>query len=237
MSDVKKFGGFSTRTGFTPIPNPFFSAVLQDIQSLSELKVMLYIFWKLYRKKGYPKFITYSELRGDQSLLLGLKGTGTPEEELQLSLKAAVNRGILLHLEIDRDGELEELYFTNNEQGRKAIIQIESGEIQLGKMVRIEPASTKERPNIFALYEQHIGLLTPLIAEDLMEAEKLYPASWIEDAFREAVVINKRSWRYISRILERWTSEGKDYGTTRGSSKEDIKPKEYLQKYGHLTKK
>ena len=32
-------------------------------------------------------------------------------------------------------------------------------------------------------------------ADELREAENLYPASWIEDAFREAVEQNKRSWR------------------------------------------
>ncbi|MBT9163089.1 MAG: hypothetical protein DDT27_01658 [Dehalococcoidia bacterium] len=76
-----------------------------------------------------------------------------------------------------------------------------------------------------------------MIAEDLKEAEKLYPASWIEDAFRESVRLNKRNWRYISRILERWASRGKDYGTARESPKEDISPKEYIQKYRHLTRK
>jgi DnaD/phage-associated family protein len=74
-----------------------------------------------------------------------------------------------------------------------------------------------QRPNIFVLYEQNIGPLTPLLAEELMEAEDTYPLPWIEDAFREAVELNKRSWRYIQRILERWAAEGKtDEGTRRG---------------------
>jgi len=237
MNDKKLFGGFSKGSGFTPIPNPFFSTVLPGIQDLAELKVTLYIFWALYRKKGYPKFIRYSELRGDQALMLSIKGSGSAEEELNRGLEMAVSRGTLLRLGINRDGEWEQLYFVNNEQSRKAVVLIESGEIQLGGMVIIEPASTEEKPNIFALYEQHIGLLTPMIAEDLKEAEKLYPASWIEDAFKESVVLNKRSWRYISRILERWASEGKDYGTIRKSPQKDISPKEYIRMYGHLTKK
>ena len=40
-----------------------------------------------------------------------------------------------------------------------------------------------DRPNIFALYEQNIGLLTPLIAEDLKDAINHYPEEWIEAAF------------------------------------------------------
>jgi len=78
-----------------------------------------------------------------------------------------------------------------------------------------------ERPNIFALYEQNIGLLQPLIAEELREAEKTYPAAWIEEAFKIAVERNARNWRYIKAILERWTREGKDDGAPKRGSKED----------------
>jgi DNA replication protein len=91
--------------------------------------------------------------------------------------------------------------------------------------------------NIFALYEQNIGIITPMIAEELKEAEKIYPRQWIEDAFKEAVALNKRSWRYIARILERWASEGKDSG----EHKRDIEkgsPDKYVKgKYGHLVKR
>ena len=51
-----------------------------------------------------------------------------------------------------------------------------------------------------------------MVAEELREAERTYPPNWIEDAFREAVELNKRNWRYIRRILERWAAEGKDDG-------------------------
>jgi DNA replication protein len=66
-----------------------------------------------------------------------------------------------------------------------------------------------ERPNIFVLYEQNIGLLSPLIAEELKEAADRYPAEWIEAAFREAVLYNKRNWKYIRAILRRWETEGR----------------------------
>ncbi len=68
---------------------------------------------------------------------------------------------------------------------------------------------TCDRPNIFILYEQNIGLLTPPIADELRQAEQTYPAGWIEEAFREAVSLNKRSWRYIRAILERWRTQGR----------------------------
>ena len=68
---------------------------------------------------------------------------------------------------------------------------------------------TCSRPDIFVLYEQNIGLLTPPIADELRQAEQTYPAGWIEEAFREAVALNKRSWRYIHAILERWRTQGR----------------------------
>ena len=66
-----------------------------------------------------------------------------------------------------------------------------------------------ERPNIFVLYEQNIGLLSPLIADQLRDAAEQYPQEWIEAAFREAVQHNKRKWSYISAILRRWETEGR----------------------------
>ena len=66
-----------------------------------------------------------------------------------------------------------------------------------------------ERPNIFVLYEQNIGLLTPMIASQLEDAADHYPADWIEAAFNEAVQRNKRNWKYINAILRRWETEGR----------------------------
>ena len=66
-----------------------------------------------------------------------------------------------------------------------------------------------ERPNIFTLYEQNIGLLAPLVAEELRDAGERYPWDWIEAAFREATQQNKRKWSYIRAILKRWETDGK----------------------------
>jgi len=58
-------------------------------------------------------------------------------------------------------------------------------------------------------------LLSPILADELRDAEESYPASWIEDAFRIAVAQNVRKWRYIQAILERWSTEGREDGTSR----------------------
>jgi len=94
-----------------------------------------------------------------------------------------------------------------------------------------------ERPNVYTLYEQNIGLLTPIVAEKLQEAEGHYPVEWINAAFEEAVLNNKRNWRYIERILERWTVEGRQSGKDRGSVEQSLDLDKYTKgKYAFLFK-
>lgn len=65
-----------------------------------------------------------------------------------------------------------------------------------------------DRPNIFVVYEQNIGMLTPMIAEDLNDWLDTVPEDWIEAAIKIASQANKRSMRYISGILKRCNDEG-----------------------------
>ena len=150
----------------------------------------------------------------------------------------AKGRGTILHLILDRDGALEDVYFINTESDRRVVAKIQSGELDLpGLKAKGQPypgGETEPSPDIFTLYEQNIGMLTPMIAEELKEAEKLYPEGWIRDAIKEAVNQNKRKWSYISAILERWSAEGKSDGTYRRDSKKTDPDKYIKQKYGHI---
>ncbi len=233
---MKPFPGFPQRMRFTPLPNLFFSQLLPKIDDLAELKVTLHLFWMLYGKRGYPKFVTYGELLGDRVLMMSVG----PEAALRSGLEGAVRRGTIIRLTLERDGKLEQLYFQNTEGDREARAKIERGEIELGALPLKEPfwesPETGEQLNIMTLYEENIGMLTPMIAEELKDAERLYPVSWIEDAFREAVSRNKRSWKYIEAILKRWSSEGKEHGAPGRDSKEDTE-KYFKGRYGHLVKR
>ncbi|MBM4461879.1 MAG: DnaD domain protein [Chloroflexi bacterium] len=232
------FRGFPPRLSFTPIPNLFFARLLPEMDSLAEVKLVLHIFWRLYQKRGALKFVTYKELVADKTLRVGRDEAGDLDGALRSALESAVERGVLLHLVLERDGGWEEVYFVNTEANRQAVAKIQNGELSLGALPQPQPHIEEEKPNIFALYEQNIGLLTPMIAEELKEAERLYPASWIEEAFKEAVSLNKRSWRYIARILERWATEGKGSGESGRDPKKKRDPSRYFQgKYGHLVKR
>lgn len=76
-----------------------------------------------------------------------------------------------------------------------------------------EPATAKaaaaeQLPQIFRLFEDLCGTISPSIADELLAAESDYPAAWIEAAFKEAAVNNVRKWKYVKAILERWREEG-----------------------------
>jgi len=238
---MKQFGGFPARMEFTPLPNLFFSTLLPQINDITELKVTLHILGELYRKQGYPRFVTYRELLGNTSLRNSLsETTKAPEEALRSALEMATRRGIFLHLVLDRDGVPEDIYFLNTQSHRQTMAKIQNGELNLSglKAMGQTYVETEEQPDIFTLYEQNIGMLTPMIAEELREVEKLYPATWIKDAIKEAVSLNKRNWRYIARILERWSLEGRDSGAYRRDSAKKPGPDKYIkQKYGHMVRR
>jgi len=75
------------------------------------------------------------------------------------------------------------------------------------------------------------------MAEELKDAQRTYPAEWIEEAFREAVKARKLSWRYISRILERWIAEGKDSGENRPGARADDPDKYVKGRYGGVVRR
>ncbi|MDM8001099.1 MAG: DnaD domain protein [Dehalococcoidia bacterium] len=233
------FPGFPARSNLTPLPDLFFSKLLPEMDSLPELKVLLHIFWRLYRKKGNMRFLTREELESDAVLMQGLDTGADTAAVLHEALDAAVNHGFLLHAAVEKDGQSHDLYFINGEASREALARAEAGEISIQPPRPAAPAAKKEeQPNVFVLYEQNIGVLTPMIAEELKEAERLYPAPWIEEAFREAASLNKRSWRYIQRILERWSTEGKGSGESGRDTKKKGSPGRYFKgKYGHLVRR
>jgi DnaD/phage-associated family protein len=210
------FLGFPGRAAATIIPSLFFVQVLPRIKDDAELRTTLYVFYALGRRKGYPHFVTLRELQGEAPLLAALDGEEeVARQRLDEGLGLAVGRGTLLRLDVEEAGEREALFFLNTPAGQRAVEMVRGGQLALGRpLPPVSSPPAAERANAFRLYEEHVGPLTPLVAEELLEAERLYPWEWLADAFREAAHLNKRSWRYISRILQRWASEGRQLETT-----------------------
>lgn len=239
---MKQFDGFPSKMQYTPVPDVFFSRLLPHISDIAELKTTLHMLGTLLRKRGYPRFITYQELLSNKSLLDSLReGDKAPDEVLRGALVMIVERGTILHLVLNRDETPQDVYFLNTESDRQAVAKICNGELALAGLKAGRQANpdfeTEALPDIFTLYEQNVGMLTPMIAEELKEAEKLYPEAWIGDAIKEAVSLNKRNWRYIARILEHWSTEGRSDGTYKRDFRKTDSDKYNQQKYGHIIRR
>lgn len=202
---MKAFSGFPPgKTSTVAIHAQFFSDVLPLIDDLGELKVILFCYWALLQKEGHYRYLTRADFCGDAGLMAG---SGLDEAKLDQALARAVEHGILLKANISMNGAETALYFVNTARGRTAVQQIEAGRWQADSNQQVE--ILPERPNIYTLYEQNIGPLTPGIAERLKDAEQEYPYDWIVDAINQGIDNNVRRWTYISAILESWKKEGR----------------------------
>ena len=232
----KRFEGFPAGARAIAIPNLFFTALLPRIDDPAELAVTVYFFFAQARKKGQPRFLTYAELAADESLAAALVSLG--EGALRRGLDAAVERGTLLSLVLEQSGRSEELYFLNTPSGRRAVAAARSGRLELGSVAPEEAGGREPLPSVFALYEENIGTIGPLIADKLKDAETRYPQEWIEAAFREAVSLNKRSWSYIAAILRRWEAEGPDYEKAgRDTEGDQGRRRSLAGRYRHLVRR
>jgi len=237
-----RFEGFPAGALATAIPNLFFTAVLPRISDPAELVVILYFFFADRRKKGQTRFLTYAELAADEILVGALNSLG--EGALRRGLDAAVERGTLLRLDVEpsppaggHEGQAQELYFLNTAAGRGAVAAIEADLEGLGRLLPPPPEPHELKPNIFKIYEQNIGPLTPMVAEYLKDAEKEYPADWFQPAFQRAVQQNKRSWSYIAAILRRWEAEGPDYEKAGRDLEGPGRKRSPFDRYRHLIRR
>ncbi|MGC4192341.1 MAG: DnaD domain protein [Thermomicrobiales bacterium] len=199
------------------IPAAFFTDVLPDITTIEELQTTLAVFRLLADQGGIDQPVAERTILRDRLLRMAMKVEGSPREpdrRLAKGLDLATGRGTLLRLEVGSGRRATVWYYVNTVENRSTLAAVERGAIAPPQALWTEDADTPpdvhvERPNAFRLYEQNIGALTPLIADQIIRAIEDYPSDWIEDAIVEAVSYNRRSWRYITRILESWQTNGR----------------------------
>ena len=215
---MPSFMGFpSGKVHMTPVPAPFFSELLPEIDHLGEMKVTLYAIWFLDRLESPVRFLTYEDFSSEELLVKGLDQNGLAE-----ALDRAVKRGSLLRVALRAETSSPDqiLFFLNSPRGRAAVQSIENGQWRPDLQAHPPVSLDVERPNIYRLYEENIGPLTPMIADMLREAEQTYRSDWIEEAIRKAVENNVRRWKYVEAILRSWQEEGRDGANRRDSEKD-----------------
>jgi DnaD/phage-associated family protein len=214
------FAGFST-DNLIGLPPELFTQVVPAIRLPSELKVTLHIFYRLSRQRGTPRRISWDELASDRVLSQSLRAISKlrpAEELLDEGLNAAVQRTTLLHLARPGDGRLINWYLVHTAANRE---WVEQGQ-HLSTTLQPNDPAPEQRPSLLTLYEQNIGLVTPLLLDDLLQAEEHYPYEWLEAAVREAVQANARSWRYVRKVLERWATHGRQHAPDRDERPIDV---------------
>lgn len=203
MTDVvhkmTEFKGFTSSETFTRLPNSFFSKLLAEMDDLGELKVVLYVFWRIEQMEAAQRMLSRGDIASDTERMGGWSAA-----EIDAALEKATRRGILLRVENDAGG----LFVLNTPRGRATAEALERGRLAVAADSPNHPP--RDVPNVFRLYEQNIGPLTPLMADALKEAENEYSAVWIEEAMGEALKRNIRNWKYIEAILKGWKERGRD---------------------------
>ncbi|OQY46020.1 MAG: hypothetical protein B6242_08930 [Anaerolineaceae bacterium 4572_78] len=205
---------------FTGIPDMFFAQLLPDIDNLAELKITLHVMWLWQREK--KRAVSLVELQGDETLLASLAIISKkPLDLLKAGLNQAVQRKTFLHAQ----HEGHDIYLLNSAGGRTYLEKIREKhfDVQIVTSAEKAPLPIKKRPNIFELYEANIGMISPILVDELKEAERTYPHDWLEKAFKIAAENNVRNWRYIRAVLENMATKGNDYAPTQRRRETDTK--------------
>ena len=213
----------------TPVPDPLFNSLLEEIDDLAELKVTLRLIWLLGQQRGQVRYVAERSLMADSTILTALQGMGgDPQEHIRQALALAVTRGTLLRQ--SSEDATGRFYLLNTEENRRTLAKRSAAIVDSG-IGQASPAGAERQvrsgvagSNIYDLYENNIGTVGPLMAEQLAEAEERYPPRWIDEAFSAAIVENKRSWRYIAGILRRWAAEGRGGVENREENTPDEQP-------------
>ena len=228
---MKGFPGFPDgKVRTLPLPEQFFTDLLPAVDHLGEMKVTLYAFWRLSLKEGERRFLQREDYSADTAFMQSLAASPRQAEEaLDDALERAEARGTFLRVLVEDARGTHDFYFLNTPKGREAVEALTRGEWRPVPDAGAVVTLSKMRSNVFSLYEQNIGALTPMIVEELRDAEATFPAAWIEDAIRIAVRNNARRLKYIRAVLERMRAEG------RNERDQPQNSEEYLSRYdGYL---
>jgi len=221
--------GFPEPMTYTPVPDSMLGKFLVEFQDEYLLRCFLRILWHLHKSKDKIKSVDIATLEGD--LVIGSILSNRDSQDLS-RLSTALKEMYDFHLVllVNAGADNKNLRVVLNTQNNVKLIEkfgwIRTKLIEATRVL----SDLSVQSNVFGLYEQNIGLITPLVADELRDMENEYPITWVEEAIQLSVTYNRKSIRYISTILERWRNEGRDGGS--GRSSQTVGAKDYIKRYG-----
>ena len=183
---------------------------IKNLNNINEIKIFLRIIHLIYQKQNLNTEtfeLSFDEISNDPVTLKLLGPNSLTKDQITKKLKEICDVLIMKYF-------INQKIYTNKVTGiTKTVFHMETFE------KTNDPVISENNPkNIFELYEDNVGMLNPMIVDELIQAENKFPFNWIVDAVKESATRNKRNWKYIHTILETWDREGKNNGRTLGNS-------------------
>jgi DNA replication protein len=223
-----------------PVPREFLTERIALIDDPTELHVTLAVFRLAADSGSTPPAVSEEAVLRDNVLARTFhedRKTSKLSQRIRRGLQYATARDSVVQVVLSTEGHDERWYVPASTDNREALqdVLIDRGAWPVAGTDAVVVATA---PSIFSLYEKNIGMLTPLLTDQIESAMELYPLEWLEDAIREAVTYNKRNWRYVQRVLENWSvngraetqSRGNPHETNWGGAPEPFDPAVYKQK-------
>jgi DnaD/phage-associated family protein len=217
MSGFKGFtdGKLTTVT----FPAEFFSEILPAISDVGELKLILCALHQMTTQEGGVSYFFLDDLQGNEDTQKCFPDMAGETSTFNQTLEKTCSDNVFLA------GEYEDrkIFFLNTPHSSAALRAMQKGTWSPNEKRSFASNNNANKPNVYSLYEKNIGPLTPILAETLEEAEKEYPAEWLEEAIKIAVKKNVRNWQYIEAILRSWKEKGRGEKDQRNDKKDTRK--------------
>ena len=198
--------------GATRVPNAVLSRVLDEVEDSKTLKLILRAIWLLERQRGFPRYISTEDLRRDRVVSRLIRD----ESELAECLNSAKAHGVLIEVPVNGN----ECLLLNTESAERASFDgiARTATPENDSDGWDSPTTSDLPPDAFRAYEENIGVLSPMIRENILTALEDFTDEDITHAVRIAVENESRSWSFVAGVLRRWLRDGVPHERNDGKS-------------------
>ena len=224
--------------GSTLVPNTFFEKFIPNIEFIEDVLTLLWCAYLMQDTAAAKKrnFFSAEEIWLTDGVEHSYTKIGIDKEKFFRSLERCAEQGFLSKVKIDQKNHTETVFLLSNPENLGESEDL--GKVELGLNISFDTDDVESSlvTNLFELYEENFGVVSPIVAENLIEISRKYDFELIKLAFQEAARHGVGSWRYIERILENQEKEGYANETDRRDSFEARKNNYTGGKFGHFAR-